>query len=643
MTICSGCGAATDATICCPICLKNNKKIFYCSQECFETNYSEHKKIHYFMKMISSEEMHSKMLERDGDSERHNLPVIILGDERGDENEGEVVDRSSFQGHLSAERDNCDVSGKDDIRGNHDISGNYDVSGNYDLSDHREGSGPYPASVETKKGLKNSKLENMYRKKNNKKYKTISNNEYLFDDSSEQNETSDNNSYKGNHKRSKLSNYMHKMSGYLFCNKYNMILPYYNDMSVKLDKMNLKNAKGKNKLSEKKIQEIKKQIKKKKIFQLTILLVVISIVVILATCIFSYILETSQKNLQINSEILLNKNNAAKNAEIVELKSYINVIEDLRKEIYEMKEVLYTHNVFLNKNFNLNMSYTLFNNSNKLKSSPAATHSKKTADKLGSLTSHLFYDDPSSTSHGINNYGNAGGDGKADHFDSPVHLTQHHYDINDIHKVSNGTDGEIAKHEVGEINLPSRTDGEGEHHHLQMKDLRESFQSNGVENADKVVGGDTPSQNGGTQPGLPKDHASGGLPFGEVHLGGENRSESSGDPIASEKELMQENVKNFIKNHNLPNNLEQAKISNVIVNEEKPINSKNLMEENNGATSGKQEVEINNAPNENDIHSHEEKLKHKKYTSKTEGGDGESNTERKFVSSKISKKKQNTI
>ncbi|KMZ90911.1 hypothetical protein PVMG_04100 [Plasmodium vivax Mauritania I] len=627
MTICSGCGAATDATICCPICLKNNKKIFYCSQECFETNYTEHKKIHYFIKMISSEEMHSKMLERDGSSERHNLPVIILGDERGGErsgeNGGEAVDRSPFQAHLAAERANCEVGG------NYEVSGNHDVSDLRNLRDHREGGDPYPAGAETKKGPKNSKFEkfeNLYRKKNNNKYKTISNNDYLFDDSSEQNEASDNNTYKENHKKSKLSRCMHKLSGYLFCNKYNMMLPYYNDMSVKLDKINLKNAKGKTKLSEKKIQEIKKQIKKKKIFQLTILLVVISIVVILATCVFSYILETSQKNLQINSEILLNKNNAAKNAEIVELKSYINVIEDLRKEISEMKEVLYTHNVFLNKNFNLNRSYNLFNNSSKMKSNPAATHSKKTADKLGSLTSHLFYDNPSSTSDGIYTYGNAEGDGKADHFDSPVHLTQHHYDVNDIHEVSKGTGGEISKHEGGEINLPYRTDEEGEHHHPQMKDLRESFRLNGVENENNTVGGDTPLQNG------------------EVHLGGENASElSGGDPPTSENELVQENVKNFIKNHNMPNNMEQAKISNVIVNEEKPINSKNHMAENNGATGDTQAGEINNAPNENNIHSHEEKLKHKKYTFKADGGEGDNNTERKFVSSKLNKKKQNTI
>ncbi|GAB68386.1 hypothetical protein PCYB_132600 [Plasmodium cynomolgi strain B] len=398
-----------------------------------------------------------------------------------------------------------------------------------------------------------------------------------------------------------------------------MILPYHNDMSVNLDKINLKNAKGKNKLSEKKIQEIKKQIKKKKIFQLTILLVVISIVVILATCVFSYILETSQKNLQINSEILLNKNNAAKNAEIVELKSYINFSTHI-------------------------MSYTLFNNSNKMKSSPAATHSKKTADKLGSLTSHLFYDNPSSTSDGIYTYGNAGGDGKADHFDSPVHLTQHHYDINDIHEVINGTDGEIAKHGGGEINLSNRTDGEGEHRHPQMKDLSESFRSSGVENADNAVGGEIAKHEGEAKAGLPKEQASGGHPFGEVHLDGENTNEPSGDPLASEKELVQENVKNFIKNHNMPNNVEQAKISNVIVNEEKPINSQNLMAENNGAASDTQEVEINNAPNENDIHNHEEKLKHKKYTSKAEGSEGDNNnTERKFISSKLNKKKQNTI
>ncbi|GAW82908.1 hypothetical protein, conserved [Plasmodium gonderi] len=628
MSICSGCGTETDATICCPICLQNNKKIFYCTQECFEKNYREHKKIHYFIKMTSSEQMQNRMLEQEERSKKGNLPVIILADENGGVNVGEIVERPTFSS------DDISLNNGGNTNGNAGYD-NY----NYEISDTQMDSKEY------KKNGKNSKFENFYRKKNNNKYKSISKNEHLFDEKSEQNENN-NESYKGNYKRSKISTYMNKLSGYLFWNKYHMILPYYNDISVNLDKINSKNIKGKHKLSDKKILEIKKQLKMKKFVQLTILLVVISVIVILATCIFSYILETSQKNIQINSENLLNKHNTAKNLDMLEMKSYINVIEDLRKEIYEMKEVLYMHNVFLNKNFNLNTSYTLFNNFSKKKPSASTAHGKKTADKLGSLTSHLFYDNQPSSSDGVYNNGNVEEDRKNDSLDvNSILLTQHRYDINDIHEINNTIEGGITNEQGNKKTYELFSKDEEQTHQPQMRDVTETFRSNEVEYTENNLKESVIHTNGEMEIGQSKEHTDDRRHMigNEKYFHIEKANEKSEDSFADENEIVQENVKNFIKNHNIPNNFEQATISNVIVNEEKFINSKNMISENKDTTTRDENMDVKKKLNENVINSHETQLKHKKYNSKVEDDLGGDSTERKFIGSKLNKKKQNTI
>ncbi|KAI4835697.1 HP12-like protein [Plasmodium brasilianum] len=712
MTVCSGCGVVTDTTICCPICLKHNKQIFYCSQECFEKNYSDHKKIHYFMKIMNSEEMHNRLYENNPKSEDPKLPVIILTGDKGNINDNESTDysvngnvnlneirkrneindvvnevanevASEVANEVASEVANevasevasevannlaNDVANgtlnsisngvakgisKDDLlseehkrknevmpifRTEHNrsnaiqftsVDNNTKGMKKYDSSNFFSNNSEY--NIHAKSGI----FENMHRKKNYNKYRNIKNN-YLSDDDIT-GEDSKNNIHKNNLKKNKSNSYMNSIIGYLFSNKYNMILPYYTDMSVKLDKINSKNIKMKNKLSDKKIMEIKKQLKIKKIFRLTILLVIISIIIILSTCIFSYILETSQKNIQINSENLLNKRNTNKNSDILELKSYINVIEDLRKEISEMKEVLYMHNIYINKNFNLNNSYSIFNNFNKMKPSVTSSYNKKLSDKVGSLTSHLYYNDPVSSSSGsYNNIANMQEDEKEQGTGS-AQFTQYRYDINDIHQLSSVTDEKFVN------NGSSNQVINGEDEKLaQIRSVSQVFGTSGAENLTVSVNnsGSTKGSNNSNEneiAGLESEKK-------EQHYTlNEKRNEQSTDANSNEHELTVENIKNFIKNHNESNDYEYAKISNVIVNEEKPINSKSAITDGKGIINDKEDTDMKNLKNENLIQSHQIKEKHIKYSSKMEDNENGVNIEKKFVNNKMNKKKQNTI
>lgn len=46
MSNCMGCSQVVKKTLNCPICLKQNKKSVFCSQECFKANWKEHQKLH---------------------------------------------------------------------------------------------------------------------------------------------------------------------------------------------------------------------------------------------------------------------------------------------------------------------------------------------------------------------------------------------------------------------------------------------------------------------------------------------------------------------------------------------------------------------------------------------------------------------
>ncbi|SBT30472.1 conserved Plasmodium protein, unknown function [Plasmodium ovale wallikeri] len=667
MTVCSGCGVVTEVTICCPICLRHNKEVFYCSQECFEKNYTEHKKIHYFMKIISSEEMHSKMYEESTDTANKNLPVIILADNNGnpdngeeagcavdthrnpndckessdairgytpggtvDETNGRIYDIASGGGDQPGDEMMTILQGRDSnwkgVQNCAHSCAQSNVDGRVTL--HDDGGNYHSnacSNMEFGKNGKNGTFENFHRKKNYNKYKN-GKSDYSLDDANE--DKSKDNSYKGTLKKSKLSSYLSTVTNYIFSSKYNMILPYYQDMPVTYDKIGSKNVKIKNKISDKKMMELKKQLKRKKIFQLTILLIIISAIVILATCIFSYILETSQKNIQINSENVLNKNHTNRNLDIVELKSYISVIEELRKEIYEMKEVLYMHNIHINKNFHLNNTYGIFNNFYKTKPNAASALNKKAADKSGTLTSHSFYHNSSNTS--TDNYSNnehgedgKGGEGGEEPGLNHIALTQHHYDVNYIHGLNNLYD------DMGQNkDEPIVQEGGGDKL-SQIRSVSRKFSDKEEED----------TQNESNSEGIKKIDTPDISPTNVEDIENmlqEKMGEQNGNIFSKENQFVKENMNNVIKNHNGSNEYEQAKISNVIVNEEKMVNPQNAILDN-----GKEIADTNPGQNENLIYNHDVKEKHKRH-SKVEDSDG-TDVERKSATNKMNKKKQNTI
>ncbi|CRH03824.1 conserved Plasmodium protein, unknown function [Plasmodium relictum] len=592
MTICSGCGIVSDTTICCPICLKHNKKIFYCSQECYEKNYKDHKKFHYFIKIISNEEIYNKINEKNTTDVNGNLPVVILSNENESEN-----NRNDKIKVFQNEKNSLDEK----------------------VLVNEYNSAPVKDHVETNifnnkryKNGKNGTFESKDRKKNYNKYKNITN-DYLLNDKEE--------SYSKNYLKkipykSKIS-YITNMISYLFSNKYNLILPYYNDMDLKHGKNDFKNSKIKNKLTDNQIIELKKKLRMKKILQLIILFILISVIVILSTFMFSFILESSHKKMQVNHKNLSNKQDTNKNSDITELKQYIKVIENLRKEINEIKEVLYMHNIYINKNFNLSNSYNIFNNFNKIKPSISSHHNKKITDKSSSLTSHLYYDN----SYSNENYS------KINNEDDNSTLKQYHYDVNDINELNSTDNKNINKDNYNpSIEISEETNSSDDNtEHTLSNHLENSFNTNEKKSDINKIQ--------------------------EENISNEEIDKHNNQNFLMENQLYNENNNNFIKNHKPSNEYEEATISNRIVNEEKIINSSSIGNNN----KIKNEILDNkNIQNENLIYNHEMKEKHKKGSSKIEENEidksnrmniieTDENLERKIMNSKLSKKKQKTI
>jgi hypothetical protein len=46
MTVCQGCGRGCNSDLCCPTCASMDRSSFFCSQDCFRTNWKEHCKLH---------------------------------------------------------------------------------------------------------------------------------------------------------------------------------------------------------------------------------------------------------------------------------------------------------------------------------------------------------------------------------------------------------------------------------------------------------------------------------------------------------------------------------------------------------------------------------------------------------------------
>ncbi|CRG95832.1 conserved Plasmodium protein, unknown function [Plasmodium gallinaceum] len=586
MTICSGCGIVTDVTICCPICLKHNKKIFYCSQECYEKNYKDHKKIHYFIKIINSEEMY-KMNEQSTTNVNDNLPVVILSNENESENENIKI----FQNDKNSHKRNSVVNGYNSIP-----IKNCEETNMYNNLKY--------------KNVKNSTFEKKDRKKNYNKYKNITN-DYLLNEMEENN--SKNYLKKGSFKN-KLS-YITNIISYLFSNKYNLILPCYDDVDSKCDKGDFKNLKIKNKLSDKQMNELKRQLRIKKVLQLIVLLMLISIILILSTYMFSIILESSNKNIENVPQNLKNKGDINRNSDILELKQYIKVIEDLRKEINEIKEVLYMHNIYINKNFSLNNSYNIFNNFNKTKPN-TSHHNKKLIDKTSSLTSHNYY----SNSYSDENYNKT----ILEEDNSP--LKQYHYDVNDINELNSTNNKDINKdsyNESNNINVEKNISPDNTLH-TYNDDIENFYNRNEKKNSDMNK---SESENNSN----------------------EEADMQNNQNFFTQNQPYNEDNSNFIKNHE-QNEYEEATISNRIVNEEKIISSNSIGDNNRT----KNEVLENGKSQDSSlIFKHEMKEKPNEYSSKIEENereknnrkniDTEENSERKSMSSKLNKKKQKMI
>lgn len=54
MAVCQGCGRACSTDMCCPNCAQFDRSSFFCSQECFTSNWAEHAKLHAILKQQQS-------------------------------------------------------------------------------------------------------------------------------------------------------------------------------------------------------------------------------------------------------------------------------------------------------------------------------------------------------------------------------------------------------------------------------------------------------------------------------------------------------------------------------------------------------------------------------------------------------------
>ncbi|KYN95925.1 hypothetical protein PGSY75_1432800, partial [Plasmodium gaboni] len=510
-----------------------------------------------------------------------------------------------------------------------DSTKNFDDTHNYNNRDY--------------KSTRSLTFEKLHRKNNYLKYKNIkddhllnnTNNEDKKQEEDEENEY--NNKTNPHNKNSfiiKVSYYISYICSYIFSNKYHMLLPYYDDVSLtneKKKKKDFKSFKLKNKLSEHKILELKKKIRIKKFVQLTLLLLLISIIVFISTYGFSYILEISQKKLQINAEkkMMFNEENN-KNQELQEIKSYINVIEDLRKEIAEMKEILYVHNVILNKNFHLNNSYTLFNN--KMKSANSS-YNKKGSDNMGALTSHYYYDDTSSSYHDNNNNnnnnsnnGNYMDDGYINYIPT---ITRKEYDVKELYPTNQNSDEFTLEKEKNYYDKKLNKEETKEtmsdvhsipHNNNNKEEIYNNNNNNNIEDNTQILNSTISQLN----------------------------EQGNIEVVKTNNQTVNENINNYIKNHkqSISNNAEYAQVSNATINEEdnKHVDNKIILENmNNIKNSGTVSMDINNISNNNFIHSHQIKDKYLNTSSKLEDNDKNENGDRKVNTNKMNKKKQNTI
>lgn len=336
MTICTGCGIETEASICCPICLKYEKNIFYCSQECYEQNYQEHKKIHYFITKATHDDIYNKIQECNEKDRRGGLPILVLNGEDTQNNKMENQNELTNGGDVNA---------------------------------------------------KNNAYEHKNRKRNVHAYNVIGDEFERYEESKEPVNEREKDRFKNGRNAPFVSN----MLDLVFPSRSNLELPYYeNDKDINQDSKG-RERKLRTKLNSKQYKEMKQQMRAKRIIHLIILAFFIIIIVIGSTYLFSTLIEqTYSKNINLmnrktkESTILLEERQSIKEIEIV--------IEEMRKEMEEMKEILYIHNTLMHKHFNTSTSFNLFNNLTKKKGH--INQGKKGEERFNLLSTHTFYKDP---------------------------------------------------------------------------------------------------------------------------------------------------------------------------------------------------------------------------------------------------------
>eukprot|EP00300_Choanocystis_sp_HF-7_P008946 c16181_g2_i1.p1 GENE.c16181_g2_i1~~c16181_g2_i1.p1 ORF type:complete len:268 (+),score=16.80 c16181_g2_i1:825-1628(+) len=76
MLACQGCGLLTGTRLCCPDCKIHNRSTFFCSQECFDENWSAHCELHKILKIQS---VLKQRLTDQGTSKQANRPPSCQG------------------------------------------------------------------------------------------------------------------------------------------------------------------------------------------------------------------------------------------------------------------------------------------------------------------------------------------------------------------------------------------------------------------------------------------------------------------------------------------------------------------------------------------------------------------------------------
>lgn len=452
MTICTGCSMETTATICCPICLKYNKSIFYCSQECYEVNYKDHKKMHYFIKKAINTDIHKKIHEINETSTiKHELPVVILSSE-GEKNE-QLTTQNIFPTQQIYTIRNSEYGKEGKEEQNNENKNNQHVVQN--------GKNSLRKSLELYTMGSSMLYENKQRKKKCKNsYEMLAGD--MFPDHKEDKEAEEQQQHEQREQievqknrekvrirdkgRSRERTGIREMKTsrnktfapwkwfqFLFSNKCNFVLPYYEDIELENRKNGSTEIPSKKKLTNQQYLELKQHLKKKRVAQLLVILTGLTVLIITVTLLFSHFLENAHnKNIYVWKKQMEDNNKNGTDTggrdKFLEVESYISAIEELKKEIDEMKEILYVHNVYMQRHFNLPNSFNMFNSISKRKDKMYGK--KKNEENLNQSTTFNFHKESAALRHS-----NDIADMENTQEEAEKMFSQSHYDVSDINEL----------------------------------------------------------------------------------------------------------------------------------------------------------------------------------------------------------------